>query len=221
MNLVFPVSLLNRFNLSCKSPFISTNKHPVLVLCIYLFLSVIFYFKFYIFLTNVCKEFVWWDGKHELKHWINIDILSCSLTSQSPEDKVGWAFGAGLVQARPEPWRHHLAVVASSKTSSIPTSMTRWNHTTVFHLNSWKLVSTIISQTMMMIMLKYLSFSVSDFTESLAQLYEKHAEELQLLVTSYRKKNGELRKEVKTRVFFLQFNHRTLYKYQYLIQFPL
>lgn len=37
--------------------------------------------------------------------------------------------------------------------------------------------------------------TVSDFTESLAQLYEKHAEELQLLVTSYRKKNGELRKE--------------------------
>lgn len=39
-------------------------------------------------------------------------------------------------------------------------------------------------------------FTVSDFTETLAQLYEKHAEELQLLVSNYRKKNGELRKEV-------------------------
>ncbi|CRL05816.1 CLUMA_CG018842, isoform A [Clunio marinus] len=37
--------------------------------------------------------------------------------------------------------------------------------------------------------------TVSDFTESLAQLYEKHAEELQVLVSNYRKKNGELRKE--------------------------
>lgn len=41
------------------------------------------------------------------------------------------------------------------------------------------------------------SFAVSDFTETLAQLYEKHAEELQVLVSNYRKKNGELRKEVK------------------------
>ncbi|CAO1427466.1 unnamed protein product [Diamesa serratosioi] len=37
--------------------------------------------------------------------------------------------------------------------------------------------------------------TVSDFTESLAQLYEKHAEEMQALVSNYRKKNGELRKE--------------------------
>lgn len=42
----------------------------------------------------------------------------------------------------------------------------------------------------------FLWFTVSDFTESLAQLYEKHAEELQVLVSNYRKKNGELRKEV-------------------------
>lgn len=37
--------------------------------------------------------------------------------------------------------------------------------------------------------------SVSDFTEQLSQLYDHHAESLQLLVSSYRKKNGELRKE--------------------------
>jgi hypothetical protein len=44
----------------------------------------------------------------------------------------------------------------------------------------------------------FLFFTVSDFTDSLAQLYEKHAEELQALVSNYRKKNGELRKEVRT-----------------------
>lgn len=38
-------------------------------------------------------------------------------------------------------------------------------------------------------------FAVSDFTETLAQLYEQHAEALQLLVSNYRKRNGELRKE--------------------------
>lgn len=43
----------------------------------------------------------------------------------------------------------------------------------------------------------FLYFPVSDFTDSLAQLYEKHAEELQALVSNYRKKNGELRKEVR------------------------
>uniref|UniRef100_A0A336LMM8 CSON012985 protein n=1 Tax=Culicoides sonorensis TaxID=179676 RepID=A0A336LMM8_CULSO len=37
--------------------------------------------------------------------------------------------------------------------------------------------------------------TVSDFTETLAQIYEQHAEALQLLASSYRKKNGELRKE--------------------------
>lgn len=37
--------------------------------------------------------------------------------------------------------------------------------------------------------------SVSDFTDTLAQLYEQHAEALQVLVSTYRKKNGELRKE--------------------------
>ena len=40
-----------------------------------------------------------------------------------------------------------------------------------------------------------MTFSVSDFTETLAQLYEQHAEALQVLVTNYRKKNGDLRKE--------------------------
>lgn len=48
-------------------------------------------------------------------------------------------------------------------------------------------------------LLLFLSFTVSDFTESLAQLYEKHAEEMQVLVSNYRKKNGELRKEVRIR----------------------
>ncbi|XP_055619191.1 uncharacterized protein LOC129764288 isoform X5 [Toxorhynchites rutilus septentrionalis] len=37
--------------------------------------------------------------------------------------------------------------------------------------------------------------TVSDFTETLAQLYEQHAEALQVLVSNYRKRNGELRKE--------------------------
>ncbi|XP_065081962.1 uncharacterized protein Stacl isoform X2 [Ochlerotatus camptorhynchus] len=37
--------------------------------------------------------------------------------------------------------------------------------------------------------------TVSDFTENLAQLYEQHAEALQALVSGYRKRNGELRKE--------------------------
>lgn len=41
----------------------------------------------------------------------------------------------------------------------------------------------------------FLCLSVSDFSENLAQVYEQHAEALQLLVTSYRKRNGELRKE--------------------------
>jgi SH3 and cysteine-rich domain-containing protein 2 len=36
---------------------------------------------------------------------------------------------------------------------------------------------------------------VSDFTETLAQIYEQHAEALQLLVSNFRKKNAELRKE--------------------------
>lgn len=38
--------------------------------------------------------------------------------------------------------------------------------------------------------------AVSDFTDTLAQVYEKHAEELQVVVSNFRKKNGELRKEV-------------------------
>lgn len=37
--------------------------------------------------------------------------------------------------------------------------------------------------------------SVSDFTQELSQMYEQHAEELQLLVANFRKKNAELRKE--------------------------
>ncbi|XP_075235389.1 SH3 and cysteine-rich domain-containing protein isoform X1 [Lycorma delicatula] len=37
--------------------------------------------------------------------------------------------------------------------------------------------------------------TVSDFTQELSQMYEQHAEELQLLVTNFRKKNAELRKE--------------------------
>lgn len=37
--------------------------------------------------------------------------------------------------------------------------------------------------------------TVSDFTQQLGQMYEKHAEELQMLVANFRKRNGELRKE--------------------------
>lgn len=37
--------------------------------------------------------------------------------------------------------------------------------------------------------------SVSEFTESLARIYEQHAEEMQLLVSNFRKKNSEFRKE--------------------------
>uniref|UniRef100_A0A182PFZ0 F-BAR domain-containing protein n=1 Tax=Anopheles epiroticus TaxID=199890 RepID=A0A182PFZ0_9DIPT len=37
--------------------------------------------------------------------------------------------------------------------------------------------------------------TVSDFSETLAQLYEQHAEALQVLVSNYRKRNSELRKE--------------------------
>ncbi|KAK6640081.1 hypothetical protein RUM43_008358 [Polyplax serrata] len=36
---------------------------------------------------------------------------------------------------------------------------------------------------------------VSEFTESLARIYEQHAEEMQLLVSNFRKKNSEFRKE--------------------------
>lgn len=46
--------------------------------------------------------------------------------------------------------------------------------------------------------------SVSDFTENLAQLYEQHAEALQVLVSGYRKRNGELRKERLVSCFALQ-----------------
>lgn len=42
----------------------------------------------------------------------------------------------------------------------------------------------------------YVSFVlVSDFTEQLSLLYDQHAEALQILVSTFRKKNGELRKE--------------------------
>ncbi|XP_015838822.2 uncharacterized protein Stacl isoform X7 [Tribolium castaneum] len=37
--------------------------------------------------------------------------------------------------------------------------------------------------------------TVSDFTQQLGQMYEQHAEELQMLVANFRKRNGELRKE--------------------------
>ncbi|KAK3915645.1 F-BAR and double SH3 domains protein 1, partial [Frankliniella fusca] len=39
------------------------------------------------------------------------------------------------------------------------------------------------------------SVAVSDFTTELSQLYERHAEELQMLVAGYRKRNAELRKD--------------------------
>lgn len=38
-------------------------------------------------------------------------------------------------------------------------------------------------------------FTVSDFTQELSQMYEQHAAELQLLVTNFRKKNTDLRKD--------------------------
>ncbi|XP_068897065.1 uncharacterized protein Stacl isoform X6 [Tenebrio molitor] len=37
--------------------------------------------------------------------------------------------------------------------------------------------------------------TVSDFTQQLGQMYEQHAQELQMLVANFRKRNGELRKE--------------------------
>ncbi|KAJ8888048.1 hypothetical protein PR048_007534, partial [Dryococelus australis] len=37
--------------------------------------------------------------------------------------------------------------------------------------------------------------AVSDFTQQLAQIHEQHAEEMQLLVANFRKRNAELRKE--------------------------
>ncbi|XP_060529108.1 guanine nucleotide exchange factor VAV3 isoform X3 [Cylas formicarius] len=37
--------------------------------------------------------------------------------------------------------------------------------------------------------------TVSDFTQQLGQMYEQHAEELQLLVSNFRKRNNDLRKE--------------------------
>lgn len=39
------------------------------------------------------------------------------------------------------------------------------------------------------------SIAVSDFSETLSRLYEEHATALQVLVSNYRKKNAELRKE--------------------------
>lgn len=36
---------------------------------------------------------------------------------------------------------------------------------------------------------------VSDFTQQLGQMYEQHAEEMQMLVANFRKRNNELRKE--------------------------
>ena len=41
----------------------------------------------------------------------------------------------------------------------------------------------------------FFKFSVSEFAESLAQIYEQHAEEMQVLVSNFRKKNTEFRKE--------------------------
>ncbi|XP_050305290.1 uncharacterized protein LOC126742589 isoform X6 [Anthonomus grandis grandis] len=37
--------------------------------------------------------------------------------------------------------------------------------------------------------------TVSDFTQQLGQMYEQHAEEMQMLVSNFRKRNNELRKE--------------------------
>lgn len=37
--------------------------------------------------------------------------------------------------------------------------------------------------------------TVSDFTQHLSQIYEQHAEQLQVLCENFRKRNGELRKE--------------------------
>ncbi|XP_068082354.1 F-BAR and double SH3 domains protein 1-like [Anabrus simplex] len=42
---------------------------------------------------------------------------------------------------------------------------------------------------------QYYKYTMSDFTQQLSQVYEQHAEELQLLVASFRKRNAELRKE--------------------------
>jgi len=37
--------------------------------------------------------------------------------------------------------------------------------------------------------------TVSDFTQQLSHVYEHHAEEMQVLVSNFRKRNAELRKE--------------------------
>ena len=37
--------------------------------------------------------------------------------------------------------------------------------------------------------------SVADFTQKLAMVHEQHAEELQMLVENFRKRNAELRRE--------------------------
>lgn len=62
-----------------------------------------------------------------------------------------------------------------------------------FHLITWRGFSQQVTDYFLVF---FFCDIVSDFTETLAQIYEKHAEELQAHVSNYRKKNGELRKEV-------------------------
>ncbi|XP_076352642.1 uncharacterized protein LOC143248091 [Tachypleus tridentatus] len=41
----------------------------------------------------------------------------------------------------------------------------------------------------------YLFYTVADFTQHLSTIHERHAEELQILVENFRKRNAELRRE--------------------------
>lgn len=62
--------------------------------------------------------------------------------------------------------------------------------------NMWSNMWNFMQQVAFCNLIPHFSITVSDFTDTLAQLYEKHAEELQVVVSNFRKKNGELRKEV-------------------------
>lgn len=70
--------------------------------------------------------------------------------------------------------------------------------------------------------MQILLISVSDFTQQLSQLYEQHGESLQMLVSSFRKRNSELRKErwIEPNERMMQtapFNAQCPYLYIYII----
>ena len=49
-----------------------------------------------------------------------------------------------------------------------------------------------------------LFFAVSEFTQQLSAIEDEHAQQLQLLIETFRKKNAELRKD---RLFLSNFEH--------------